>query len=184
MSGSSHVGTVALDQLAEEIPSVERLAAPGADHGAAWAAEFRVRPEVMHAILADYVKHKYAVPGTVGQRPMPREADVDVEDLLRGPEVNMRPLAEVLPDLVTTSKTQFAKQTYMPVARLNALLAGRQVTLQEVRHIATALNRNPAYFVEYRQLLVMEALDHLFTKQPNLSTHLYRKFVAVHPEAR
>ena len=25
----------------------------------------------MHAILADYVKHKYAVPGTVGQRPAP-----------------------------------------------------------------------------------------------------------------
>ena len=184
MSGSSHVGTVELGQLAEEIPTVQALAASDADHAVSWAATFRARPEVMHAILADYVKHKYAVPGTVGQRPMPREADVDVEDLLRGPEVNMRPLAEVLPGLMPVSKTRFAKDTYMPVTRLNAILDGRPVTLQEVRLIAAAVHRNPAYFVEYRQLLVMEALDQLFTRQPNMATHLYRKFVAAHPEVR
>ena len=50
--------------------------------------------------------------------------------------------------------------------------------------VAAAVHRNPAYFVEYRQLLVMEALDQLFTRQPNMATHLYRKFVAAHPEVR
>jgi hypothetical protein len=181
---SVHVGTVELEQLAGEFASVEHLAASDADHAKAWAAVFRAKPEVMHAILADYVKHRYAVPGVVGQRPMPREADVDVEDLLRGPGTNMRPLVEVLPGLLPTGKTKFARKVYMTPAKFNEVLDGRyQPSLSELRTIATAIGINPAYFVEYRQLLVIDALDHLFTTNPNLATSLWRKFIHAHPEA-
>jgi len=176
------IGGVQLEKLAGQFGSVERLAASDDDHVQAWEAVFRAKPEVMHAILADYIKHRYAVPGVVGQRPMPREADVDIEELLRGPDVNMRPLVDVLPELMAVGKTRFARQVCMTPNQFNLLLAGRySPTLPELRLIAEAVDRNPAFFIEYRRQLVMTALEHLFTIQPNIATSLYRKFVQTHP---
>lgn len=181
---STHVGTVELVTLADQFGSVRHLAADGGDHARAWAAVFRARPEVMHALLADYIKHRYAVPGVVGQRPMPREADVDIEELLRGPEVNMSPLTQVLPGLMPTGKTKFARKVSMSPSRFNDVLTGRyRPTLAELRLIAAAVGRPPAFFVEYRHQLVVDALDHLFTHNPNLATSLYRRYVQAHPEA-
>lgn len=179
---ATQIGTVELETLADQFGSVAHLAASDTDHTRAWAAVFRAKPEVMHAILADYVKHRYAVPGVVGQRPMPREGDVDIEELLRGPGINMAPIAEVLPALMPTGKVKFARKVCLPVERLNAILAGRYTpTVPELRLIAEAVGRSPAHFIEYRRQLVLDAMDHLFTSQPQIATSLYRKFVQSHP---
>src|SRR4051794_29311867 len=82
--------------LEGQFPSLTSLAGPaGQSTKQAWVAVFNARPDAMHALLADFIKQVYAQPGRIGQRVMPREAEVDFKGLVYGEE-NDLPLADVL----------------------------------------------------------------------------------------
>src|SRR4051812_25714431 len=75
------------DELERTYPSLTSLAGPpGRAVEQAWVAVFRARPDAMHALLADFIKQVHAQPGRIGQRVMPREAEVDFQALVYGEE--------------------------------------------------------------------------------------------------
>src|SRR6478609_9325029 len=88
------------EEMLATYPSLKSLSAPpGRAVEGAWVATFSARPDAMQALLADYIKQVHTKPGRIGQRPMPKESDVDFQTLLYG-EVSDEPMLAILPGLV------------------------------------------------------------------------------------
>jgi transcriptional regulator with XRE-family HTH domain len=136
----------------------------------------------MHALLADFIKQVHAQPGRIGQRPMPREAEIDFEGLLYGDDNNL-PLVEILPKLMNqrgVSERALVKQLYMARTQFQRLLRGEyEPDVSEIKQIAAALGVAPVYFVEYRQIMATAAFVSLITERPGIATMLYRKYLEV-----
>lgn len=174
---------VPLDELRAKYPSLAALAHPVSDSPDTWTVAFRARPDAMHALLADFIKQAHAQPGRIGQRPMPREEQVDLDGLLYG-EDNERPLVEVLPPLIKTSVQRFAAKVHMSRTQCMRLLKGDySPTVAEMRLIAEAVGKPPTFFIEYRTAMVIQALVQLFHERPGVATALYRKYLEVKAEA-
>lgn len=166
------------EELHERYPSLEHLAGPNGTQKA-WAAVFNARPDAMHALLADYFKHVHATPGRIGQRPMPREEQVDYEALLYGEENDLL-LVDVLPKLVKVSERSFCSRIAMSRSQYQRLLRGQyQPTIHELRMIARAVKKPPVYFVEYRQAMVADAFADLIQRRPGIATSLFRTYLEI-----
>lgn len=164
------------------IPKLSALALDGTS--AEWEAAFAANPDALARLLADYIKQAHAVPGRVGQRPMPNEENVDLGALLYG-EVSEAPLAESLPALIKPSERAFCRRTFISRSQLQRALAGEYApTIEELISIADAAGVPPAYFREYRHAVLMSALDGLFKKRPGLATSLYRTYITARPRRR
>src|SRR4051794_11150342 len=61
-------------------PALKTLASPTPTKRCedAWVAVFTAHPDIMVRLLQDLIKQTYAVPGRIGQRPMPKEEEVDL----------------------------------------------------------------------------------------------------------
>src|SRR3954452_14630989 len=71
-----------IEELQEQFPSLKTLAAPpGQACERAWIAAFTHKPEALEALISDLIKQAYAVPGRIGQRPMPKEENVNLDAL-------------------------------------------------------------------------------------------------------
>lgn len=134
----------------------------------------------MYNILADIIKLAHAKPGRVGQRPMPREADVDLDALIYG-EVSNKPLVEILPHLMRhMSERQFAQRVRMSRTQVQRVIAGEyEPDADQMRRIAAAVNVPPTYFLEYRTMMVVAALHNVINDNPNVATALYRRYLEV-----
>ena len=169
---------VPLDEIRSRYPSLSALASP-LDEGETWTAAFKARPDAMHALLADFIKQAYATPGRIGQRPMPREEQVDFKALIYG-EDNEEPLVDVLPRLIKTDVRRFAQQVHMSRSQCQRMLKGEyHPTVAEMRLIAIAVNKPPTFFMEYRNAMALQAVIDLFEKRPGIATSLYRKYLEV-----
>jgi len=175
------------DDLLREYPSLKSLTAPpGRAVETAWVATFNARPDAMQALLADYIKQVHTKPGRIGQRPMPKEADVDFHALLYG-EVNEKPMIEILPALVKAlpphlrSERTFSEAIHMSKTQYRRMMQGDyQPTVNEIRDIAKILGKPPVYFSEYRKAIVMAALLNLMEERPGIATKLYQQYIEVH----
>lgn len=167
------------EQAEARYPSLRTLTRPGGpDVRRAWVATFRAQPEAVHRLIGDVLK-QIAASGRVGQRPMPREADVDLAGLLWG-ETTDKPIHEALPGLMRVSERAFAARTHMTRSTLQRLLAGRHdPDVAELRAIAAAVHKPPAYFVEYRVAMSVAAFVRLLEVRPGFATTLYRQFIEV-----
>ena len=166
------------EELVERYPSLSSLAKPSGSKGA-WVAVFNQRPDAMHSLLADFIKQVHAKPGRIGQRPMPKEEQVDFEGLLYGEE-NDLPLPEVLPKLVKMTERQFCAQVHMSRVQYWRMLKGEyDPDVRELRLIAAAVGKPPTYFVEYRKAMVVAAMLNLFDERPGIVTSLYRRYLQV-----
>lgn len=168
------------EELEKRYPSLRHLAAPsGRATQRAWVAVFNGRPDAMHSLLADFIKQVHAQPGRIGQRPMPREEQVDFQGLLYGEE-NDLPLTEVLPRLVQDSERRFCAKIAMSRSQYQRMLKGEYAPdVQEMRLIAKALNKPPTFFVEYRKAMATAAFINLIDERPGIATSLYRKYLEV-----
>lgn len=165
------------EELELRFPSLKHLAAPGAKR--AWVAAFNARPDAMHSLLADFIKQVHAQPGKIGQRPMPKEEQVDFESLLWGEE-NYLPLVQVLPKLVKVSERAFCQQIAMSRAQYQRMLRGEyDPTVHQLRIIAKAINRPPMFFLEYRKAMAIAAFVNLIDERPGIATSLYRQHLQV-----
>src|SRR4051812_13609901 len=89
------------EEIRDRYPSVTALAGPpGKATRQAWVAVFSARPDVMQSLLTDFIKQAYAQPGRTGQRPMPKEEEVDFQSLVYGGEFTDQPLHKGLAKLV------------------------------------------------------------------------------------
>lgn len=168
------------EELEKRYPSLTMLAGPpGRMSQRAWVATFSERPDAMHALLADFIKQAHAQPGRIGQRPMPREEQVDLQGLLYG-EQNDLPMLEVLPGLVTMSERMMCARIHMSRTQWQRLLRGEyDPDVNEIRKIAEALKKPPTFFVEYRKAMVVAALINLIDERPGIATSLYRRYLEV-----
>lgn len=168
------------EELERKYPSLSFLTGPpGKATRRAWVAVFNQRPDAMHSLLADFIKQVHAKPGRIGQRPMPKEEQVDLESLLYG-EQNDLPLIEVLPKLVTASERAFCAQIHMSRTQYQRMLKGDyDPDVKELRLIAEALKKPPTYFVEYRKAMAVAAFLNLLDERPGIATSLYKTYLEV-----
>lgn len=168
------------EELERRYPTLSYLAGPtGKATRRAWVAVFNGRPDAMHSLLADLIKQVHAQPGRIGQRPMPKEEQVDFQALMYGEE-NDLPLTEVLPKVVTISERAFCAQIHMSRGTYQRMLKGEyDPDVNELRLIAKALRRPPTFFVEYRKIMAVSAFLNLIDERPGIATSLYRKYLEV-----
>lgn len=166
--------------LEQEYPSLSYLAGPTSRATRrAWVAVFNDRPDAMHNLLADYIKQVHAQPGRIGQRPMPREEQVDFQGLLYG-EVNDEPLPTVLPKIHALSERAMCARIHMSRAQYQRMLKGEyDPDINELRTIAAAVGKPPTFFVEYRKAMVIAAMLNLFDERPGIATSLYRRYLEI-----
>lgn len=168
---------VNIDDLLESLPALHSLAANGAPEH--WEAAFTANPDALNKLLADYIKQIYATPGRVGQRPMPREEQVDLDTLLHG-EITDLPLTQVLPKLIKPSERAFSQRIHMSRTQLQRVISGEYTpTMTELVSIAEAAGVPAAYFREYRHAMVVAAVTQLLDERPGIATHLYRTYLKV-----
>ena len=173
-------------ELHEKYPSLKTLTSPsGRAAKGAWVAAFKARPDAMEALLGDYIKQVHAKPGRIGQRPMPKEADVDFDALVYG-ETTERPLTEVLPELVAAlpphlrSERNFAAAINMSRTQYHRLRNGEySPDVKELQMIAKVVGKPVVYFAEYRKSMVVAAMLNLMDERPGIATMLYRQYIEV-----
>jgi hypothetical protein len=168
------------EELEREYPSLTILTGDASRAAkTAWCAVFDARPDAIHALLADFVKQVYAQPGRIGQRPMPREEQVDLQGLIYGEE-NELALPEVLKKIVTVSERMFCAQSGISRSQYQRILAGRyDPTVHEIRMIAKAVKKPPTFFIEYRKAMAIAAFINLIEDRPGIATSLYKQVLEV-----
>lgn len=173
-------GGLSQEEMLRTYPVLKHLAGPpGKETQKAWSAVFNTRPDVMHNLLADYFKQAHAQPGRIGQRPMPKEEQVDFQTLVYG-EQNDLPLIEVLPKLLTMSERNFATRLNMSRSQFQRLMKGEyQPNVHELRAIASAVKKPATFFVEYRRAMVVSAFLTLIEDRPGIATTLYKQYLEV-----
>jgi transcriptional regulator with XRE-family HTH domain len=168
------------EELERRYPSLSYLAGPtGRATKRAWVAVFNTRPDAMHSLLADFIKQVHAQPGRIGQRPMPKEEQVDFEGLLYGEE-NDLPLVEILPKVVTKSERQMCAEVHMSRSQYQRMLKGEyDPDVNELRALAKAVKKPPTFFIEYRKAMAVAAFLNLIDERPGIATSLYRKYLEI-----
>lgn len=169
------------EELDVRYPSLRTLLGPSAGERA-WVATFRARPDAMHALLADFIKQVHATPGRIGQRPMPREEQVDFRALLFGEEAEESMVVE-LPRLMRSrgiSERALASKIHMSRTQTQRLLQGDyKPDVNEMRYIAAAVGKPPVFFLEYRKAMALAAFASLLDVRPGFATSLYRTYIDV-----
>jgi len=118
----------------------------------------------------------------VGQRPMPREEEVDLDALIYG-QVSNEPLTEALPKLMTMSERRLAQAIHVSKTMMQRILSGAyEPDVDQIRRIAAAVNVPPTFFREYRIAMVVSAIHNVIDQNPNVATALYRRYLMVRSE--
>ncbi len=173
------------EELDERYPSLKTLLSPEASQRS-WVAVFKIRPDAMHSLLADFIKQVHATPGRIGQRPMPREEAVDFHSLVYGEEAE-EPLTAVLPRLLAghpdfkkLTQGEQAAKVLMSRTQFQRMLRGDyQPDVNELRLIAGALGKPPIFFMEYRKAMAIAAFVNMIDERPGYASTLYRHYLEV-----
>lgn len=174
-----------LGDLQEQYPSLKFLASPAPKASQrAWVAAFTHRPEALEGILSDLIKQAYAKPGRIGQRPMPKEDEVNLEALLQG-EYTEESIDVALPKLVKISQVAFCNKV-----RISRRMYQRMILpdtdpdkyhpdTEIIQRVAAAVGKPPSYFLEYRLIAAQAAFLQLIQDRPVVATRIYRDYLEV-----
>lgn len=168
------------EEVEERWPSLRALAGP-TERAAEWAwqAVFTQHPEVMHRVLRELIKQVYAKPGRTGQRPMPKEEEVDFWGLLHGEQTDL-PIQEALPKVTNMSERQITSKIPMSRSQYQRMMKGEyEPNSFELREIAKAVGKPPTFFVEYRKIMATSAFINLINDRPGIAGSLYRDYLEV-----
>lgn len=175
-----------VETLTKAYPSLRTFLGPTAKAVTrSWVAAFTVRPEALETMLSDLIKQAYARPGRIGQRPMPKEEQVNLEALLHG-DYTDEPLVEILTKKVKQGyHKMFAEKIFMSRRMYQRMFLPEDhpdkyhPTMHDIERIAEALGKPASYFVEYRQAAAQAAFTRLITERPAIATRLYRDYLRV-----
>lgn len=177
------------DDLAKRYPSLRTLAAPPSKSSdVAWVAAFTHRPEALEGILSDLIKQAYAKPGRIGQRPMPREDQVNLEALLQG-EYTDEPLIQILPRMMKVSERAFCQKLNISRRMMQRMLLSDtdpqkyHPDMEMLERIANVVGKPPSYFVEYRLIAAQAAFVNLIQQRPVIATRIYREYLEINHES-
>ena len=168
------------EEIQSRWPSLATLAGANSQAArSAWMAVFSERPEVMHRVLRELIKQVYAKPGRTGQRPMPREEEVDFWGLLHGEQTDLS-LRDVLPKVTKLSDRQITSRILMSRSQYQRMMKGEyEPTAFEIREIAKVVGKPPTFFVEYRKMMAISAFINLVNDRPGIAGALYRDYLSV-----
>lgn len=171
---------MAPEEMAQQFPSLSHLTGPvPRATKRAWVAVFNARPDAMHALIADFIKQAHATPGRIGQRPMPKEEEVDFQNLVFGQENDLS-LVEVLPKIMNMSERAMCARIHMSKTQWRRVVDGTyDPNVSELRAIAQALRKPATFFVEYRKAMAVAAFLNLIDERPGIATSLYRQYLEV-----
>lgn len=169
-----------IDEMHRKWPSLNDLAGTSEQASAsAWVAVFDAQPEAMHRVVRELIKQVYAKPNRTGQRPMPREEQVDFWGLIHGDQTDL-PIHEALPKLTKLSERQVVSRIAMSRTQYQRLLKGEyDPTIFDIREIARVVGKPPTYFIEYRKMMAVAAFINLLDERPGIASTLYRDYLAV-----
>lgn len=171
---------MATEDMEAKWPSLSLLA--GSDHESvecAWVAVFSERPEVMHRVLRELIKQVYAKPGRTGQRPMPKEEEVDFWALLHGEQTD-EPIQEILPKITDLSERAITSRIAMSRSQFQRMMKGEyDPDAFELREIARLVGKMPTFFVEYRKMMAISAFINMVQDRPGIAGRLYKDYLEV-----
>jgi transcriptional regulator with XRE-family HTH domain len=178
-----------LDDLQQQYPSLKYLAAPATKASQrAWVAAFTHRPEALEGILSDLIKQAYAKPGRIGQRPMPKEEEVNLEALLQG-EYTEEAIHVALPKLVKISQVAFCAKVHISRRMYQRMMLPDSDAdkyhpdMEMIQRIAAAVGKPPSYFLEYRLIAAQAAFLKLIQDRPVVATRIYREYLEVNRQS-
>jgi DNA-binding phage protein len=137
-------------------------------------------PDVLARMLKDILKVDQIEPGRAGPRP-----NLDIERGLRTwhemtvGDYAEHPFVEAFRLLTRNhSVRSVAHKTSISKSRVERLLQGQDhPTVEDLRLIAQAYNKKPAFFVEYRAEFIMAAIATRLAQEHEMTVVLYRKLV-------
>ena len=149
-----------------------------------WIALFDRAPHVMHQILGDIFRETRAQEerlngkARIGRRPKTIDGTMDELWDMITPRYSMDPFPIAVKELIDAAPSlrAFALKAKMNHPTLLRLMSG-EMKLDKYRlaAIARAGNVSPAFFIEYREMVIVEAITTVFTAKPNYSLAAYKE---------
>jgi transcriptional regulator with XRE-family HTH domain len=144
-----------------------------------WDAILR-DPDVLARVLKDILKVDQIEAGRAGPRP-----NLDVERGMRTwremtvGDYSECPFPRAFSILVRNNSVRtVARKTSISKSRVVRLLKGQDhPTIEDLRGIAAAYQKKPAYFVEYRAEYIMAAIANRLADEHEMTVALYKKLV-------
>jgi len=157
-----------------------------------WLAHYQANPETLTQMLGDlfrvYKSEEEKAKGNAnpagGRRKTYINGNMDELWAIITPKFSTKPFHEAFEDLRgTRSLRAFAVKSGIDHRLLSRMLADSAGTLKgrrcpatrwDLETIAKAAGVHPAYFVEWRVMVVHDLITEVFTSQPNLSINVLR----------
>lgn len=170
-----------------------RTLCPPEEYGSnEWLAHYAANPDTLTAMLGDlyrvYKSEEEKRNGTAnpsgGRRKSHINGNLDELWSIITPQFSTKPFHEAFEDLKgKRTMRQFAQKAGMDFRQLSRMLqhsAGvpnvrhRQATRFDLEALARAGGVHPAYFLEWRLMVVQDLITEVLTRQPHLSVSLLR----------
>lgn len=149
-----------------------------------WVALFDRAPHVMHNILGDIFREaraeaeREAGKARIGRRPKAINGSLEELQALITPQYSLEPFAQAVKPLIdrAPSLRAFAARVPMNHHTLTRMIRG-ELALERWRleAIARAAKVQPAYFMEYREILIVEAVGAYMRARPNASITVHKQ---------
>lgn len=170
-----------LDLIRRKFPSAPLMGLADADAEAAWKRAFDHDVELVGRILRDVLKADQAVPGRPGPRPalnIPRAQPILDEWMGKDPlgrPYTLLTFPEAFTLLIRGHVLrQVSRQTNISIGHLHRLLAGeREPTGEVMEKVASAFDKKPSYFLEYRIGTIAAAIIWKLSRTPEKTIPVY-----------
>lgn len=136
--------------------------------------------DIFGRILKDILKVDQMEPGRAGPRPnLDYERGMQTWNEMTGQDYSEFPFPRAFAALVgRQSRTTIARKTTLSRSKVTRLLtAVENPTPEELRAIAEAYGKKPAYFAEYRAEFIMAAIAARLAQESEMTVALYTKLV-------
>ncbi len=151
-----------------------------------WIELFDRAPHVMHAILGDIFREtraeaeREAGNARIGRRPKAVDGTMDELWSMVTPRFSTEPFGVAVRELIAAAPSlrAFAMRAKMNHPTLLRLISGEmKLDKYRLEAIARAGKVSPAYFVEYREMVVIEAITTVMRNRPNVSIGAYQRLL-------
>lgn len=149
-----------------------------------WIALFDRAPHILYNVLGDIYREvraeqeREAGKARIGRRPKAIDGSLDELTAMITPVYSMDPFAEAVQPLIKKSPSlrAFAAKVPMHHHTLTRMMRG-EVALEAWRleAIAKAGKVQPAYFKEYREMALIEAVSAYVAARPNIAVRFHRQ---------
>jgi transcriptional regulator with XRE-family HTH domain len=136
--------------------------------------------DIFGRILKDILKVDQMEPGRSGPRPnLDYQRGMQTWREMTGQDYSELPFHEAFAILTRNNSLRtIARKTHISRSKVHRLLSGEdQPTVDDLRSIAEAYGKKPAYFVEYRAEFIMAAIAARLVDETEMTVTLYTKIV-------